>query len=159
MRIKEVMLNYKAPIIVLVCFVLLLANSFAGGYFLNPVFEAPITFFIGLVILFFTLAPILGLAKKKNRIAPVIGQRLKVILTLILIWFALFTFGRFLSSGNAGVALRLGQFSEQEFEEIADLIDVAHKEHQNDPEDLFIDYPNYGEFLNDLKERHEIRTS
>lgn len=146
-EMKTVIANYKAPIIVLLSLLGLLANSFAWQYWLNPggvIIGLPLL----LPLLYFSLAPVFSLFREQCKI----GKTIRMICFVLLAWIISVAVSRFIPNG---VAVRLSQYSEQDFQEISGLIDAADEKHRNES-DALVDGDDYQSFIKELKESHDI---
>jgi hypothetical protein len=145
---NSILSDYRSSIIVLLCFLGIGANAFACQYRLNPM-GTIIVLPLALLILYFTFSPVLSLFGSKYRTRKTIG----VICAVALAWTVSITASKFIPNG---VAVRLSQFSEQDFQEVAGLIGAAYEKHRGDSGELFRGDDNYQNFLKELKESHDI---
>lgn len=144
----KMLFDYKSPIIVLLCFLAVAANTFACQYWLNPARTIFLGLPLTLLLFYYTLSPFLSLFGKHYSIK----KRFGIILATLLAWLIGVTVA--LSMPN-GVAVRLSQFSEQDFQEVSSLVDVAYEKHRGDSAELGHD-EEYRSFLEELKESHDI---
>ena len=140
--------DYRSPIIVLLCFLAMSANSFAWQYWLNPM-GTIIVFPVLFLLPYFTFSPVFSLLWKKYRNKKTIG----IICAVVLIWTIGITASKFIPNG---VAVRLSQYSEQDFQEISGFIDAAYEKYCDDSGELWRGDENYQSFLEELKESHDI---
>ena len=145
---KQFLIDYKSPIIVLLCTLGLEANSFVWQYWLNPL-GTIIGLPLGLLLIYFTFSPVFSLLWKKYRTKKAIG----VIGATVLACGIGIAASMFVPNG---VAVRLSQFSERDFHEVSDLIDAASEEYGDGFDDLLSIDKNYQSILKELKANHAI---
>ena len=139
--------GYKSPIIALLCFVGMSTNIFAWQYWLNPA-GTIVGFPLILILLYFTFSPLFRLLWKKYRNRKTIG----VLCATLLAWVIGIALLNLMPNG---VAVRLGQFSEQEFHEAAGVIDAACAKHR-DESGFTSGFERSQSFQKELKEGHAI---
>jgi len=133
---------------VLCCFLAMGANSFAWQYWLNPM-GTIIAFPVLFLLPYFTFSPVFSLLWEKYQTKKTLGG----IFAVVLAWIIGIAANRCIPNG---VAVRLSQYSEKDFQEISGLIDATYEKGQDDSGELSYGDQSHGSFMEELKESHDI---
>lgn len=152
---KKFLLDYKEPIIVACCLLLLVIANLASGYFLDPTilgfFLTPVFFIVlGLSALIFSSISIFRLFKNEHR------NKLGTVNALVCALFLAMNFSGLFPNASNGVEYRLKQFSKNDFQEIENKVELAYEKFGKNSKFFSRGDEGYKQFLDRLKREHSI---
>ena len=152
---KKFLLNYKEPVIVAFCLLLLIVANLASGYFLDPTilgfFLTPVYFIVfGLSALIFSGISIFRLFKKKYR------KKTGFLNALVCALFMAINFSGLFPNASNGVEYRLKQYSKKDFQEIKNEVELAYEKFGKNSKFFSRGDEGYEQFLDQLKREHSI---
>ncbi len=152
---RLVLLNYKYPISLIICLILISISSLLSGYLLDPTFLGLIftpILIISLVLasVVFTLIPVSRLLDKNKRNS----ETGKILLICAIAWGAMLIPNNRLD--DLGAKIRLSKYSKQDYEEIFTLVNSSYQRYCNGEECFSRSDEGYKLFLENLKKNHEI---